>query len=83
MQIKIKDMNYDNVQVGDFTSTLIHINLMSSINQAIDSGVAKAISNANSAYTAAHSSSSSGLGGGGGFSSGGGSFGGGGGGGRF
>ncbi len=83
MQIKIKDMNYDNVVVGDFTDTIIHINLMSSINQTIDNSVAKALSNANSAYAAAHSSSSSGLGGGGGFSSGGGSFGGGGGGGRF
>ena len=82
MQIKIKEFNYDN-DMTDITTTMVHINLMSSMNRIIDTSVTKAISQANSAYAAAHSTKSSGLGGGGGFSGGGGSFGGGGGGGRF
>ena len=82
MKIKINDMPYTEAET-DFTDVMIHLNLMTSMNHAINTSVVKAISNANSAYTAAHSSSSSGFGGGGGFSSGGGSFGGGGGGGRF
>lgn len=78
MNVKISELEADNVNIGTFNTTdfLIHYHLSSIINSSVSNAVNSAISTA-----AAQSSSSSGSGFGGGFSSGGG-FGGGGGGGH-